>query len=131
MRIATSYALADGWYFECCSRDDTPEQAALCAYPDIGCIHQGYTIYKRTETTTGDTPTVIVTEAQARAEALARAVPFLTGELQRTIHIWEGAKAARAREQRAKEEQMREAARDKALAEKLLQEERDKAGVRK
>ena len=132
MRIATSYALPDGWHYEWCTLDESAKDT--CIYPDVGCIHQGYTILREREIEelAGGKKVkrmVTVSEPEARAESLALATPFLTGEMQRSTPIWEGVKTAKAREQRAKEERMREAARDRALEEKLLAEERAKLKV--
>lgn len=122
MRLAASYALPEGFYYEWCSRADTPEEAANDIYPGVGCIHQGYSIPKEREVeeTVGGKRVkrkVAVTEAEARAESLAQAEPFLLGELQRSIPMWEGAKVQEERRLRAQ-------ARQRVLEEKLLAEER-------
>ena len=110
MRLATSYVRPGGYYFEFCTRADTSDEAANDIYPDVGCIHQGYDI----PNTRAGKP---VTQAEARAEAQAKAEVFLASELANAIPMWEGAKVQEERRLRAE-------ARVKALELKLLDEER-------
>lgn len=123
MRLATTYAEPGGWYYEFCTLDGL--QAAACIYPDVGCIHQGYNIKAERKDAKGALLTPL-TEPEARAEALALAVPFLEQERARSFPIWEGARIKKERERVQKELQMRAEAKDKALAEKMLAEERAK-----
>ena len=95
MRLAITYPEPGGWYYEWCSRADTPAEKDACIYPDVGCVHQGYNV--KAVRVGADGVAVTLTEDQARAEALALAAPFLERELARRAPIWE---ADRAREER-------------------------------
>ena len=97
MRLAITYPEPGGFYYEWCSRADTPEEAAACIYPDVGCIHQGYNV--KAVRGGADGVAVTLTEDQARAEALALAAPFLERELARRAPIWE---ADRVRKERGR-----------------------------
>lgn len=103
MRIAESYALPDGWYLEFCTLDEA--QKGSCVYPDVGCIHQGYTAAGATS------------EAGARQAVEAKARTFLDGELVRNIPMWRAA-------ERNLERKIRADARRRALEERIMAEER-------
>ena len=99
MRLATTYPEPGGWYYEWCSRADTPEEAAACIYPDVGCIHQGYNV--KAVRVGADGVAVTLTEDQARAETLARATEFLEQELARRAPAWEAERVQKARQRNA------------------------------
>ena len=95
MRLAITYPEPGGWYYELCSRADTPAEKDACVYPAVGCVHQGYNV--KAVRVGADGVAVTLTKGQARAETIATAAEFLAQELARRAPAWE---ADRAREER-------------------------------